>query len=1204
MVQVAFYPFLNFPLPRLQRGLSAPAVLHMVRPAGTHGVSSLTLAAVTLDDKYAQTKGRVFLTGTQALVRLPMMQRQRDYAAGINTACYISGYRGSPMGGLDTQLWQAAPFLQRNHIQFHPGINEDLAATAIWGSQQLGLFPGAQYDGVFAMWYGKGPGVDRSGDVFKHGNLAGSSRYGGVLLAIGDDHTCKSSTTAHQSELAMVDASIPVLNPAGVQEFLDFGLYGWAMSRYSGCWVGFKTTSESVDSSASVYVDPERAPIILPDDFEMPDGKLNIRWPDPPLDQEYRLHRHKLYAAMHFARVNRLDKIAIDSPRRRFGIITTGKSYLDVRQALDDLGINAALAASIGLVVYKVAMPWPLEPEGIRSLAEGLEEILVVEEKRAIIENQIKEQLYNWRADLRPRVVGKFREDGEWILPSTGELSPARIARIIASRIQLFHNSEAIKHRLTLLEEREESPRHQSANFQRAPFFCSGCPHNVSTRVPKGSRVLAGIGCHYMAIWMDRSTNTFTHMGAEGVNWIGQAPFTDEKHVFVNLGDGTYYHSGILAVRQAVAAGVNVTFKILYNDAVAMTGGQPIDGPLSVDRVSRQLAAEGVDCIFVVTDEPHKYPSGTNFAPGTKVHHRDELDRLQRDLRNHKGVSALIYDQTCAAEKRRRRKRGLYPDPAKRVVINEAVCEGCGDCSVASNCLSVVPVETEFGRKRTIDQSSCNKDYSCLNGFCPSFVTVHGGELRKPSTADFDSSAGEFSAKLPTPQLPILDQPYSILITGIGGTGVVTIGALLAMAAHMEGKACSVLDITGLAQKGGAVTSHLRIGQAPEDLHATRIATGGAHVMLGCDLVVAAASESLTKVRAGITRAVINSYEAITGDFTRNPDLRIPSAEMGKAIVDAVGANAVKFIDASRLATALMGDTLATNMFLVGFAWQQGLIPLNAQAIEQAITLNGVAVTMNKRAFLWGRRAAVMPRAVAELVEPRVPAEPNIATSLDDIIRRRAHVLTEYQRQATANRFTEFVARVEAAERKLGHRGMAEIVANAYFKLIAYKDEYEVARLYTNGEFQARIAQQFTGNYKLHFHLAPPLVSKRDPHTGNLRKSVYGSWMMLTFALLAKLKWLRGTPLDPFGYSAERRLERKLITEYELVMSEVLENLTTDNHALACEIASVPEHMRGFGHVKKGNIEIAKAHEEVLLTAFRRCEPWPKDRLIATKAAE
>ncbi len=1146
----------------------------------------MTLAAVSLDDKYTQTTGRVFLTGIQALVRLPMMQRQRDALAGLNTACYISGYRGSPLGGLDLQLWQAARFLERNHIQFRPGINEDMAATAIWGSQQLGLFPGALYDGVFALWYGKGPGVDRSGDVFKHGNMAGAARHGGVLLAIGDDHTCKSSTTAHQSELAMVDASIPVLNPSGVQEMLDLGLYGWEMSRYSGCWVGFKTIAETVDSSASVDVDPERVRIALPDDFEMLEGGLNIRWPDPPLEQEYRLRRHKLYAALAFARANRLDKVVLDSPKRRFGIVTTGKSYLDVRQALDDLGIDEALAAEIGLVVYKVAMPWPLEREGVRHFAEGLEEILVVEEKRAVIENQFKEQLYNWRADVRPRVIGEFDEDGEWILPSTGELTPARIARVIAARIRRFYGSETIERRLAFLAEKEKALEHESAGFPRVPYFCSGCPHNTSTRVPEGSRALAGIGCHYMAMWMDRDTDTFTHMGAEGVTWVGQAPFTDEKHVFVNLGDGTYYHSGILAIRQAVAAGVNITYKLLYNDAVAMTGGQPMDGPLSVPRISRQLAAEGVRRIAVVSDAPGKYAPGADFARGTSFHHRDDLDALQADLRDWPGVSALIYDQTCAAELRRRRKRGLAPDPAQRVFINQAVCEGCGDCSLASNCLSVVPVETEFGRKRMIDQSSCNKDFSCIAGFCPSFVTVHGGKLRKPRTADAGGAAGAFPAELPAPALPALSEPYGILITGIGGTGVVTVGALLAMAAHLEGKGCSVLDMTGLAQKGGAVVSHLRIAERPEDIHAVRIAAGGARAILGCDMVVAASFDALAKMQTGNTRAVINSHEAITGDFTRDPDLSFPAAAMKRAITTAVGEGAVDFVDASRLATALMGNALATNIFVAGFAWQRGLVPLSAEAIERAIELNGVAVEMNKRAFLWGRRAAHAPQAVAALVEPAAPARPDIATSLDDIVARRARALTDYQDAAYARRYADFVARAAEAERALGKSGLAETVARYYFKLLAYKDEYEVARLFTNGEFLAHIRERFEGDYTLRFHLAPPIIAERDPETGHLRKAAFGPWMLKAFAALAKLKRLRGTPFDPFGYSAERRRERHLITEYEATVEQLLAGLTPANHALAVEIAAVPEHIRGFGHVKSRHLEPAKAREAELLAAF------------------
>ncbi|MGC2414815.1 MAG: indolepyruvate ferredoxin oxidoreductase family protein, partial [Stellaceae bacterium] len=773
------------------------------------------LAAVTLDDKYILEKGRVYLTGTQALVRLPMVQRQRDAAAGLNTGCFVTGYRGSPLGGLDQALSGARRFIERNHIRFQPAINEEMAATAVWGSQQLGLFPGAKYDGVFAMWYGKGPGVDRSGDALKHGNSAGSAPHGGVLVLAGDDHVCKSSTLAHQSEFAFIDASIPVLNPAGVEEILDLGLYGWAMSRYSGCWVAFKTVAESMDSSASIAVDPGRIEIALPDDFAMPPGGLNIRWPDPPLEQELRLHRWKLSAAVAFARANRLDRIAIDAPQPRFGIVTTGKSYLDVRQALDELGIGTAEVGEIGLRLYKVAMPWPLEPEGIRQFADGLQEVLVVEEKRAVIETQLKEQLYNWPADRRPRIIGKFDEAGTWILPSNGELAPSQIARVIAQRLAELSASGGgapwLAERLARLDARERPAGGEVVPFQRTPYFCSGCPHNTSTRVPEGSRALAGIGCHYLAQFMDRETATFTQMGGEGVPWIGQAPFTETRHVFANIGDGTYTHSGILAIRSAVAAKVNMTYKVLFNDAVAMTGGQALDGGLTVPIVTRQLAAEGVHPIVVVTDEPDKYPVATEFPHGTTIRHRDELDAVQRELRVLAGVTAIVYDQTCAAEKRRRRKRRRFPDPPRRVVINDLVCEGCGDCSATSNCLSVVPVETEFGRKRAIDQSSCNKDFSCLKGFCPSFVTVEGGSLRKrPGAIHAGDLAEEGLPPLPEPVLPGLAEPYGILVTGVGGTGVVTIGALVGMAAHLEGRGVTVLDMTGLAQKGGAVYSHVR----------------------------------------------------------------------------------------------------------------------------------------------------------------------------------------------------------------------------------------------------------------------------------------------------------------------------------------------------------------------------------------------------------
>src|ERR1700731_4445979 len=846
----------------------------------------MALRAVMLDDKYSLDEGRIYLTGTQALVRLPMMQRQRDVLAGLNTGCFISGYRGSPLGGFDQALWGPRRFLGPSHIHFQPAINEELGATAVWGSQQINLFPGSKYDGVFALWYAKGPGVDRSGDALKHGNAAGSALHGGVLLLAGDDHTCKSSTLPHQSEYAFMDACIPVLNPSGVQEILDLGLYGWAMSRYSGCWVAFKTIAETVDSSASVEIGPERIEIVLPDDFEMPPGGLNIRWPDQPLDQEFRLHKYKLYAALAFARANRLDRIVIDSPRPRFGIVTTGKSYLDVRQALDDLGIDEAHAAEFGFRLYKVAMAWPLEREGIRHFAEGLEEILVVEEKRAVIENQFKEQLYNWREDVRPRVIGKFDENRNWILPSNGELTPAQIARVIAQRIARFHTSPRIAERLAFLEAKERQLGGNVVPLARPPFFCSGCPHNTSTKVPEGSRALAGIGCHYLSQFMDRSTATFTQMGGEGAPWIGQAPFTETQHIFANLGDGTYTHSGVLAVRAAVAAKVNITYKLLFNDAVAMTGGQPLDGGLTVPVLTRQLAAEGVRRIVVVTDEPDKYAPGVDFAPGTAVRHRDDLDAVQRELRDMEGVTAIVYDQTCAAEKRRRRKRGRFPDPAKRVFINDLVCEGCGDCSRESNCLSVVPVETEFGRKREIDQSSCNKDYSCVKGFCPSFVTVHGGALKLGKAGDLGE---EELAPLPEPAHPDLDEPCGILVTGVGGTGVVTIGALLGMAAHLEGKGCGSIDMAGLAQKGGAGSSHVKIAARPDDIHAIRVAAGEADLVLGCDLVVSGTKKVLAAVCKDETGVVVNTAEIFPSDFTHDPAFSLHPEGIKRALRQAAG---------------------------------------------------------------------------------------------------------------------------------------------------------------------------------------------------------------------------------------------------------------------------------------------------------------------------
>src|SRR5579883_1062764 len=1149
--------------------------------------AAMALAAVTLDDKYTLDKGRIYLTGIQALVRLPMMQRQRDVAAGLNTAGFISGYRGSPLGGLDQNLWQAKRHLAQHHIRFQPGINEDLAATAVWGSQQTNLFKGAKYDGAFAMWYGKGPGVDRCGDVFKHGNYAGSARHGGVLLLAGDDHAAKSSTLPHQSEYAFIDASIPVLNPAGVQDILDLGLYGWALSRFSGLWVGFKTITETVDSSASVYVDPRRIDILLPEDFALPPDGLNIRWPDQALEQERRLREWKLPAALAFARANRLDRIMLDSARPRLGILTTGKSYLDVRQALAELGIDDELAAAIGLRLYKVALTWPVEPEGLRRFARGLEEILVVEEKRPLIEEQLKDILYGG-AD-QPRITGKRDERGALLLASTGELDPMRIARVIAERIARFHNSPRIADRLAYLAAKERQLANARPAIERIPYFCSGCPHNTSTRVPEGSRATAGIGCHYMAIWMDRNTETVTQMGGEGTPWIGQAPFTETKHIFANLGDGTYYHSGILAIRAAIAAGVNITYKILYNDAVAMTGGQPIEGQLTVPQITQQVAAEGVKRIVVVTDEPDKYPGNAGFAPGVDIFHREKLDEVQRNLREAPGVTVLIYDQTCAAEKRRRRKRGQFPDPPKRVFINELVCEGCGDCSRASNCLSVVPVETEFGRKRAIDQSSCNKDFSCVEGFCPSFVTVHGGKVKKHHAP----SDHEEIPALPEPMRPALSEPYNILVTGIGGTGVITIGALLGMAAHLEGKGCSVLDMTGLAQKGGAVLSHIRVAPSPEDLHAVRITTGAAHLLLGCDIVVAATPDGLSRLREGKSRAIVNHHETVTAAFTRNPDLAFPRRKLSEQIAAAVGTANADFIDATRLATSLLGDSIASNLFLLGYAYQKGLIPVSAEAIERAIELNAVAVPFNHRAFRWGRWAALDRAAVEKIATPEPIASEIPAETLNEIVSRRVAFLTRYQDRAYAARYERLVHRVARAEQERVHGGtsLTEAVARNLFKLMAYKDEYEVARLYTGGQFQKKLHQQFEGDFTLEFHLAPPLLAERDPATGHLKKRRYGAWMMRAFGVLAKLKFLRGTPLDPFGRSEERKIERQLVVAYEALVDEIIGGLTQDNHATAIELASIPAEIRGFGHVKAANLAKARAKWEALLAVFRTPAP-------------
>ncbi|MGH8737229.1 MAG: indolepyruvate ferredoxin oxidoreductase family protein [Burkholderiales bacterium] len=1162
------------------------------------------LAQVSLDDKYTLGKGRVFLTGTQALVRLMLLQRERDVRAGLNTAGYISGYRGSPLGGIDQTMWGAKQHLERHHVVFQPGVNEDLAATAVWGTQQVGMFPGAKYDGVFGMWYGKGPGVDRCGDVFKHANAAGTSKYGGVLALAGDDHAAKSSTLPHQSEHIFKACMIPVLNPANVQEYLDLGLHGFAMSRYAGCWIAFKCVTDVVESGASVEIDPERIRVQLPTDFVLPPGGLSIRWPDGILEQEARLLDWKAYAALAYVRANKLDRIVWDSPQARLGIVTTGKSFGDTMQALADLGIDEQVARDIGLRVYKVAMTWPLEPQGARRFAGGLEEILVVEEKRQLIEYQIKEELYNWKEGVRaPRVVGKFDDNGEWsraagqpagswLLPAHYEHSPAMVARVIAQRLKKLNMSSSLgrqfEERLAFLDFKQKALAKPRVTAIRQPYFCSGCPHNTSTRVPEGSRATAGIGCHFMAVWMNRSTATFTHMGAEGAPWIGQAPFTDEKHIFANLGDGTYYHSGLLAIRAAVAAKVNMTYKILFNDAVAMTGGQRHDGPLDPAIISRQVAAEGVTKVVVVTDEPRKYPAAVNWAPGVTVRHRDELDTVQRELRDTPGVTALIYDQTCASEKRRRRKRGAYPDPAKRVVINDMVCEGCGDCSVKSNCLSVEPLETEFGRKRKINQSTCNKDYSCVNGFCPSLVTVEGGQLKKGKS---QAVATKEDFPLEEPPLPALDTPYGVLVTGIGGTGVITIGQILAMAAHLEGKGVSVLDMSGLAQKYGAVMSHVKLAESPAALHAARLGAGSANLVLGCDLVVTASNDALEKMNAATTRGVINATTTPTAEFVANPNWRLPGSDLTHDIAAACGEKNIDFVPAAELATGLMGDSIATNMFMLGYAYQKGWVPLSASAIVRAIQLNGIAVEFNVASFTWGRRAAVDLERVRRAATPAevIPIGEHFSRNLDELVERRVKLLTDYQDAAYAARYQALIERVRQAESgKLGaSTKLAEAVARYYAKLMAYKDEYEVARLYASGDFARRVAGMFEGDYKLHFYLAPPLIAKPDPRTGEPKKMRFGPWVMPLFKVLARMKGLRGGALDLFGRSEERRTERALIDEYERTLDTLLAGLSAQNLGLAVQIASIPEEIRGYGHIKQESVDKARAKTDQLLAHYR-----------------
>ncbi len=1140
---------------------------------------------ISLDQKYTQDTGHVFLTGIQALVRLPMAQIRRDRAAGLNTAGFISGYRGSPLGGYDQQLFAARKHLEQYNIKFQPGVNEDLAATAIWGSQQLNLSPGAKHDGVVGIWYGKGPGVDRCGDVFRHGNAAGSAKNGGVLCLAGDDHGAKSSTVPHQSDHAFISALMPYLYPSSIHEMIEMGLLGIAMSRYSGCWVGMKVITETVETTAEVDLTDEMKPFIIPADFELPPGGLNLRWPDDRYDQDRRLQDYKGFAAIAFARANKVNRVTMDSPNARYGIMASGKSYEDIRQALRELGITPEVAAKIGLRLYKIGMPWPLEPEGVRQFAVGLEEIFIVEERREIVENQVKQELFNWRDDVRPRIVGKMDEHDKRFLTFAAELSVASLASSLTERLLRLNLNpeiaEMLRAKADWFNGREATQMQPVAPITRTPYFCSGCPHNTSTKVPEGSRAFAGIGCHFMALWMNRSTETFTHMGGEGVPWVGVAPFTKEEHVFANLGDGTYFHSGSLAIRQAVASGANITYKILYNDATAMTGGQHVDGNLSPQQVTFQLHAEGIREIYLVSENSHLYPA-SDIAPGVKTAHRDELDAVMKACREIKGTSAIVFVQTCAAEKRRRRKRGTMEDPQRRVMINPAVCEGCGDCSVQSNCISVEPLETEMGRKRTINQSTCNKDYSCLKGFCPSFVTVDGGKPRRRAPADL-GDIGD----LPEPtSLPKLDRPYNIAIGGVGGTGVLTIGALLGMAAHIEGKASMILDMSGLAQKGGAVLSHVRLSEHTADVTCSRIVTGTADLVLAADEVVAASKDTITLCESSRTAGIINSHVIPTADFILNRDFNFQSRKVNSVLETALRKDSA-FFDFTKPAEMLLGDSIATNIMMMGYAYQRGLLPLSAAAIEQAIEVNGVSIKMNKQAFGLGRLAAADPARLAAMMKGQdatVAPKTLEQMSLDEIIAHRSTHLKDYQNEKLAARYRKLVGQVRDAALNGGYgEALPRAVAINYAKLLAYKDEYEVARLYSDGRFEQQLKDQFEGDIKISFNLAPPLLSSGVDALGRPKKRAIGAWLMPVFRTVAKFRFLRGTALDIFGRSADRKLERELIAAYEKDVATVIGTLSPVTIDTAVELLSLPDGIRGYGPVKeKASKDAAARHTQLV----------------------
>ncbi|MBR0937076.1 indolepyruvate ferredoxin oxidoreductase family protein [Bradyrhizobium jicamae] len=1131
------------------------------------------LDAYQLSDRYTRQHGRVFLTGTQAIVRIALDQAKRDRTAGLNTAGFISGYRGSPLGGVDLELWKIKDQLKTSRIEFLPAVNEDLAATAVLGSQQVETQRDREVDGVFGLWYGKGPGIDRSGDALKHGNAYGSSPHGGVLVVAGDDHGCVSSSMPHQSDVAFMTWFMPTLHPADVGEYLAFGEYGYALSRFSGMWVGFKAISEIVESGASVEL---RAPrVFARPDFTPPPGGLHYRWPDlpgPQIEERLEAKKHAVYA---FAKANPIDRRIYDVEEATYGIVTTGKAHLDLMEALRLVGLDEAACRRLGIDIYKVGMVWPLALHDAMEFVKGKREILVVEEKRGIIESQFKEYFYDYPGSKPERMVGKHDETGARLISWIGELSPRMLADVLARRLDpMFPELQIARRVAALAPERDRTIAVPGAT--RTPYFCSGCPHNTSTKVPDGSKALAGIGCHFMASWMDRETSSLIQMGGEGVNWAASSKFTGNTHVFQNLGEGTYYHSGSMAIRQAIAAKANITYKILFNDAVAMTGGQPVDGPVSVQAIAHSVRAEGVSRIALVSDDPSHF-SPADLPGGVTIHPREEMDAVQRELREIKGVTVLIYQQSCATEKRRRRKRGTLPDPARFAYINDLVCEGCGDCSVESNCLSVEPKETPFGRKRKINLSTCNKDFSCLNGFCPSFVTIEGGKRRAKAASQVDPLAR--AATLAAPEFSALERPYDLLVTGVGGTGVITVGALIAMAAHLEGRGVSVLDFTGFAQKFGPVLSFLRLAAAPDALHQVRIDQGAADALIGCDLVVSSSAKASGTYRKGM-RAAINMAEMPTGDVVRFRDADLASPVRLRAIERVIGSGNLTAIDANALAERLLGDSVYANIMMLGFAWQQGLVPVSLEALSRAIELNGVTVERNRQALAWGRIAFADPDFLPKTGDTGA-ATPE---ALDQVIARRADFLRDYQDEAYAARYKAAVDRVRRAEAALGGENLTDAVARSLFKLMAYKDEYEVARLHMQTGFLDQIDREFDGDYRVQYHLAPPLLPARRDARGRPRKRAFGPWIQTPLRLLARMKGLRGTPFDLFGYTAERRAERELISWYEALIETMLGKLDAARLPDLIAIAKAPMEIRGYGPVKDAAIEKTKA-EVARLTA-------------------